>query len=134
MTTDGSVYALNITGGQPGSQTDGTVLIKVRQEDVHLAMFCALACKDNVLHTVDTSVSIESLMMVQVMQASFGPTLRALANAAQQLPLLAANPMDACTALLWPASFRNTIVLAQRGNCTFATKVCLPIYPPNHKD
>ncbi|BDA48510.1 probable serine protease/ABC transporter B family protein tagD [Coccomyxa sp. Obi] len=86
VTTDGSVYALNVTGGQPGSQTDGTVLIKV-------------------------------------MQAAFGPTLSALVNSAQQLPLLAANPMDACTALLWPESFRNAVVLAQRGNCTFATKV-----------
>ena len=41
----------------------------------------------------------------------------------RQLPLLAANPMDACTQLVRPDSFKNAIVLAQRGNCTFGTKV-----------
>ncbi len=29
VTTDAGVYALNVTGGQPGSRADGTVLIKV---------------------------------------------------------------------------------------------------------
>lgn len=29
VTTDASVYSLNVTGGQPGSRADGSVLIKV---------------------------------------------------------------------------------------------------------
>ena len=65
------------------------------------------------------------------MQASFGPSLAALVASGRQLPLLAANPMDACTPLLRPDSFKNAVVLAQRGNCTFATKVACSLRAKN---
>ncbi len=57
------------------------------------------------------------------MQASFGPSLAALVASGMQLPLLAATPVDACTQLARPDRFKNAVVLAQRGNCTFGTKV-----------
>ena len=112
------------------------MLIKVShgQEVVHFAVFHSVACIDDVLLITDTSVNSADLMMMQVMQAAFGPSLSALVHSAQQLPLMAANPMDACTALLWPGLLKNAVVLAQRGNCTFATKVLFLGVPPNHKD
>ncbi len=38
VTTDASVFAMNVTGGSPGSSADGTVIIKVSADDAPLLL------------------------------------------------------------------------------------------------
>lgn len=59
--------------------------------------------------------------MCQVMGADFGHSVGTLIGT--KLPLAVATPLDACTALANPSKFAGRVVLLQRGNCTFQTKV-----------
>lgn len=65
----------------------------------------------------------------RVMQASFGPALSGLAasTASTPLKLLAASPADGCFPYTKPAAYLGAVVLLQRGNCSFASKVPLPL-------
>ena len=59
---------------------------------------------------------------LQVMAASFGPSIGALASAgAQKLAIAGANPALACGPL--SARLHGAVALVLRGNCTFSTKV-----------
>lgn len=55
------------------------------------------------------------------MGASFGPTLGSVIG--MQLSIRVANPLDACSPLTQPSLYAGKLVLIQRGNCTFQTKV-----------
>lgn len=194
VTTDASMFALNITGGQPGSRADGTSLIKActslsptllpttdvciavvsiavvslrsqasgslprldtgqlwmdeaqeGDQDLAASKFSCLPAKQCRLQSARAEGTIAAASRgssiacahhgksgggrvtndadAQVMQASFGPSLGAMVGSGARLQLLAANPQDACSALVWRGMFRDAVVLAQRGNCTFATKV-----------
>ena len=58
---------------------------------------------------------------VQVLQAAFGGSPSSLYGNA--LKLLAASPLDACSFLANAGQVAGTVLLMQRGNCTFASKV-----------
>ncbi len=58
---------------------------------------------------------------VQVMQASFGASIRSLFG--QQIALSVAHPADGCAALDNQADVAGTVVLVLRGTCFFAVKV-----------
>lgn len=65
----------------------------------------------------------------RVMQAGFGPALSGLAasTAAAPLKLLAASPADGCFPYSKPGAYLGAVVLLQRGNCSFESKVPPPL-------
>ena len=66
---------------------------------------------------------------LQVMAASFGPSMGALVSAgAQKLAIANANPALACGPL--SARLQGAAALVLRGNCTFSTKVGAAYLPP----
>ena len=59
--------------------------------------------------------------VLQVLQAAFGGSPSSLYGSS--LKLLVASPLDACTLLANAGQVAGTVLLMQRGNCTFASKV-----------
>ena len=62
-----------------------------------------------------------SMLCLQVMQASFGSSIKTLFG--QQYTLSVASPADGCMALNNTGNVARTVVLVLRGSCYFAVKV-----------
>ena len=60
-----------------------------------------------------------------VMLAYFGNNLDSAVASGSSYPLVAGLPADGCSALQYSSSLPGKVVLLQRGNCTFQTKVRL---------
>lgn len=58
-----------------------------------------------------------------IMLAYFGSNLDGTVASGTVYPLVAALPADGCSALRYANSLPGKVVLLQRGNCTFQTKV-----------
>ncbi|KAK9815904.1 hypothetical protein WJX72_011677 [[Myrmecia] bisecta] len=59
----------------------------------------------------------------RVMLASFGPLMTKFVNSQSTTRLVAGWPADGCSPLSRPSTLKGKVVLLQRGNCTFTTKV-----------
>ena len=62
-----------------------------------------------------------SMLCLQVMQASFGSSIRTLFG--QQYTLSIASPSDGCVAFNNTGNVARTVALVLRGSCYFAVKV-----------
>ena len=71
--------------------------------------------------TVMPRLMLLNSICAQVLQAAFGGSPASLYGNA--LKLLAASPLDACSQLANADQVAGTVLLMQRGNCTFASKV-----------
>ena len=71
--------------------------------------------------TVVLRLMLLNSVCAQVLQAAFGGSPASLYGNA--LKLLAASPLDACSQLANADQVAGTVLLMQRGNCTFASKV-----------
>ena len=68
------------------------------------------------VHSIDVLFAF-----LQVMQASFGSSIRSLFG--QQYTLSIASPSDGCKAFNNTGNVAGTVVLVLRGSCFFAVKV-----------
>lgn len=64
-----------------------------------------------------------------VMLAYFGNNLDSAVASGTGYPLVAGLPTDGCSALRFSSSLPGKVVLLQRGNCTFQTKVRVSHHP-----
>lgn len=69
------------------------------------------------------------LPALQIMQASFGSSIRSLFG--QQYTLSIASPADGCKAFNNTGNVANTVVLVLRGSCYFAVKVRTICHAPD---
>ena len=79
-------------------------------------------CQASSAFLFQMSCRLKCFSLCQVMGADFGRSIGTLVG--NELPLAVATPLDACTALTNPSTFAGRVVLLQKGNCTFETKVC----------
>lgn len=69
-----------------------------------------------------------------IMLAYFGNNLHSAVASGTAYPLIGGLPADGCSAFRFPNSMPGKVVLLQRGNCTFQTKVySAPVYVHLHE-